>query len=98
VDPVGCRASRRIFDWVGQPRACQILRADDETEWFVPVTWLKTVPREQAIKFKGGYGNQNSATKLTDAFTRETVLDQLGVADNKPDVETDQAAAIPSVQ
>jgi hypothetical protein len=54
---------------------------DDETEWFVPVRWQQTVPREQAIRFKGRYGNQNSATKLTDVLTRETVLERLGLLD-----------------
>jgi hypothetical protein len=52
---------------------------DDETEWAVPVDWVKTVPPEQAISFKGRYGNQNSATKLTHTLTRETVLERLGV-------------------
>lgn len=54
---------------------------DDETEWVVPVRWVKTVPREQAISFKGRYGNQNSATRLTHSLTRATVLDELGIAD-----------------
>jgi hypothetical protein len=55
---------------------------DAETEWVVPVAWVKTVPREQAISFKGRYGNQNSATRLTHALTRETVLEKLGVTDD----------------
>lgn len=54
-------------------------REDQETEWTVPVAWVATVTREQAISFKGRYGNQNSATKLTDALTRETVLEKLGI-------------------
>lgn len=56
--------------------------ADDETEWFVPVSWIKTLPAQEAIGFKGRYGNQNSATKLTHALTRETVLEKLGVRDD----------------
>jgi hypothetical protein len=29
---------------------------DDETEWFVPVSWVKTVPASQAIAFNGKTG------------------------------------------
>ena len=55
---------------------------DDATEWFVPVSWVKTVPAQEAIGFKGRYGNQNSATKLTHTLTRETVLKRLGIDDD----------------
>jgi hypothetical protein len=55
--------------------------SDDQTEWFVPISWIKTVPVNEAIAFKGRYGNQNSATKLTHALTRETVLERLGISE-----------------
>lgn len=58
---------------------------DDETEWVVPIAWLATRTREDAISFKGRYGNQNSATKLTDVLTRETVLEKLGITDEALD-------------
>lgn len=58
---------------------------DEDTEWVVPVSWVKTVPREQAIRFKGRYGNQNSATKLTHILTRETVLEKLGITEDALD-------------
>ena len=58
---------------------------DDETEWIVPVKWLKTVPRDQAIVFKGRYGNQNSATRLTHTLTRATVLDKLDIDEDALD-------------
>lgn len=58
---------------------------DEETEWVVPVSWVKTLPREQAIGFKGRYGSQNSATKLTDVLTRETVLERLGITEDALD-------------
>jgi hypothetical protein len=58
---------------------------DDETEWFVPVKWMKTVPASQAISFKGRYGNQNSATKLADPLTRETVIERLGLTEEAID-------------
>jgi hypothetical protein len=55
---------------------------DDQTEWVVPVSWIRTLPASQAIRFKGRYGNQNSATKLRHALTRETVLEKLGVTED----------------
>lgn len=55
---------------------------DDETEWFVPVSWIKTIPAQEAIGFKGRYGNQNSATKLTHVLTRDTVLAKLGIQED----------------
>jgi len=58
---------------------------DDETEWFVPVSWIKTLPAQEAIGFKGRYGNQNSATKLTHSLTRATVLEKLGISDDNID-------------
>ncbi len=61
--------------------AANAAKGDDETEWFVPVSWEKTVPAERAITFKGKYGNQNSATRLRHALTRETVLERIGIQD-----------------
>lgn len=60
-------------------------KSDEETEWFVPVTWTKTVPANQAISFKGKFGNQNSATRLRHALTRQTVLERLGIEDAPPE-------------
>jgi hypothetical protein len=58
---------------------------DDETEWIVLIRWLKAVPASEAITFKGKYGNQNIATKLTHALTRETVLERLGLTEEALD-------------
>lgn len=58
---------------------------DEETEWIVPVRWVKTIPRDEAIGFKGRYANQNTATRLTHALTRETVLERLGIAEEELD-------------
>ncbi len=58
---------------------------DDETEWFVPVSWIKTLPAQEAIGFKGRYGNQNSATKLTHSLTRATVLEKLAISEDNLD-------------
>ena len=58
---------------------------DDETEWIVPIRWLKAIPANEAITFKGKYGNQNIATRLTHALTRETVLEGLGLTEEALD-------------
>lgn len=60
-------------------------KSDDETEWFVPVTWTKTIPASHAISFKGKFGNQNSATRLRHALTRQSVLDALGISEASSD-------------
>jgi hypothetical protein len=66
-------------------------RDDEQTEWIVPVSWVKTVPRSEAISFKGRYGNQNSATKLRHPLTRETVLERLGIAEEELDAAAQAA-------
>jgi hypothetical protein len=68
--------------------AAAAAREDDETEWIVAVLWVKTVSRDEAVGFKGRYGNQNTATKLTHALTRETVLERLGITEQELDEAT----------
>ena len=70
-------------------------RDDEQTEWIVPVSWIKTVPRSQAISFKGRYGNQNTATKLRHPLTRDTVLERLGITEDELDAAA--LAATPGV-
>ncbi|GLX00976.1 endonuclease NucS domain-containing protein [Microtetraspora sp. NBRC 16547] len=49
----------------------------DETlsEYVIPVTWIRTVPREQAFWTQGLFANQNSACKLRNKFTLERLLE-----------------------
>jgi hypothetical protein len=49
--------------------------ADDpeKTEYFVPVTWLDTVPREKAVNELGLFGNQNTVCQPTTPKWRHTV-------------------------
>jgi hypothetical protein len=55
--------------------------ADDaeRAERVVAIKWLKTVPREEAIWEKGMFANQNTACALRSSFTRERVLEALGL-------------------
>jgi hypothetical protein len=45
----------------------------DKTEYFVPVNWLDTVPREKAVNELGLFGNQNTVCQPTTPKWRHTV-------------------------
>ncbi|WP_339270625.1 hypothetical protein NYE54_05510 [Paenibacillus sp. FSL K6-1330] len=47
----------------------------DLCEYVVRVNWLKTVPKHEAIWEKGMFANQNSACKLRNQFTIETLTE-----------------------
>jgi hypothetical protein len=48
----------------------------DLTEYLVRVEWIRTLPENAAFWEKGMFANQNSACRLTHAFTRERLLDR----------------------
>lgn len=54
---------------------------DENAEWVVPVSWIKTVPREQALWRNGMFANQNTAAKLRQKFTIEQVTEGFGLED-----------------
>jgi hypothetical protein len=43
-------------------------------EWIVPVEWLATRKREEAIKDSDFSANQNSAVKLTHGYTLDRLV------------------------
>ena len=45
----------------------------------VRVEWIRTVPREQAVKEKGLFANQNSACKLRNSFTLERLTERFAL-------------------
>lgn len=51
--------------------------ADDEelTDYLVRVDWIKTLPREQAIREKGMFANQNTVVRLRDPFTLQRLAE-----------------------
>jgi hypothetical protein len=57
------------LDVASAPMAGQ--NADDEAlaEWVVPVHWLDARPKEDAVKDKDFFANQNTAVKLTHGYT-----------------------------
>jgi hypothetical protein len=48
--------------------------AEDSDEYVVPVRWIRTVPRAEAVWEKGFFANQNSACKLRNRFTLEELV------------------------
>jgi hypothetical protein len=56
-------------------------RADDPdlTEYVVRVEWIKTLDRQQAIKEPGLFANQNSACRLRNKFTLDTLTQRFGL-------------------
>ena len=55
--------------------------ADDEdtAEYVVPVAWISTRPREEAVRQKGMFANQNSACKLRNRFTLDILYSAFGL-------------------
>jgi hypothetical protein len=54
---------------------------DDETaEYVVPVKWLETRAREEALWQRGMFANQNAACKLRNKFTIDTVTSEFNLA------------------
>lgn len=51
----------------------------DTIECLVRIEWIKTLPREQAYKEKGLFGNQNTVTKLRNRFTLERLIQHFGI-------------------
>jgi hypothetical protein len=54
---------------------------DETAEYVVPVDWISTRTREQAIRQKGLFANQNSACKLRNGFTLDVLYSAFGLDD-----------------
>ncbi len=50
-------------------------------EWVVPVDWIKTLPREDALKDSDFFANQNCAVRLTHGYTLKRLKDAFGLDD-----------------
>ncbi len=57
----------------------------DKAEYVVPVEWISTMPKEQALHKKGLFANQNSACKLPNKFTLNTLYAEFGIDDGDQD-------------
>jgi hypothetical protein len=54
---------------------------DDSEEYVVPVTWVRAVPRTEAVWEKGFFANQNSACKLRSRFTLDELVKRFDLGD-----------------
>jgi hypothetical protein len=54
---------------------------EDKAEYVVPVEWISTRPKEQALHKKGLFANQNSACKLRNRFTLNALYAEFGLDD-----------------
>jgi len=54
---------------------------EDTAEYVVPVEWITTKPRELAVHERGLFANQNSACKLRNRFTLNTLYTEFGLED-----------------
>ena len=51
------------------------------SEWVVPVTWIATRSRDQAIRDSDFFANQNSVVKLTHGYTLERLTEKFEIED-----------------
>lgn len=56
---------------LAQPGLADDAGNEEMTDYAVRVEWIKTLPREQAIREKGMFANQNTVVRLRDPFTLE---------------------------
>ena len=59
---------------------------EDTAEYVVPVEWISTRAREYAVQRKGLFANQNTACKLRNQFTLNTLYKEFDLDDADPDV------------
>jgi hypothetical protein len=69
--------------------------SDETAEYVVPVDWISTRTREQAIRQKGLFANQNSACKMRNWFTLDVLYSAFGLDDTDPGGVDNRNAALP---
>jgi hypothetical protein len=72
---------RRVpyLEITASPGASQHIDDPALAEWVVPVIWLKTRSRENAVRDSDLFANQNSAVKLTHGYTLERLTKEFEV-------------------
>ncbi len=92
VTGAAMRFTDAILDADGEARALSAQRlsgaythsdatTDDDSEWVVPVRWIRTVDERSAYWEKGLFANQNSACKLRQEFTLDRLTRHFDVRD-----------------
>ena len=62
-----------------QPGMAEDADNEELTDYLVRIDWIKTLPREQAIREKGMFANQNTVVRLRDPFTLQRLTEVLGL-------------------
>jgi hypothetical protein len=55
-------------------RSGRAANGSDTSQYVVPVEWISTNDRSEAIREKGFFANQNSACKFRDRFTLDELV------------------------
>ncbi len=63
------------------PALAEHAQDPEKYEYFVPVEWIKTLPKEQAYWEKGLFAKQHTACRLRSQFTLERLVQQFGLDD-----------------
>lgn len=58
------------------------MHSNGEDEWVLPVTWIKTVSKGDAVWEKGMFANENSACKMRNTFTLGCLHDAFGIPED----------------
>ena len=61
------------------PNLAENARDPEKHESFVPVEWIKTLPREQACWGKGLFAVQHTACRLRNQFTLQRLIKRFGL-------------------
>jgi hypothetical protein len=63
------------------PALEEYARDPEKMEYAVRVDWIRTLEKQDAISERGLFANQNSACRLTDRKTLETLIDRFGLSE-----------------
>ncbi len=70
---------RGYLDVTISPGAAQYIDDPAMSEWVVPVRWIATRSREDAVRDSDFFANQNSVVKLTHGYTLDRLAAEFGV-------------------
>lgn len=75
----GSAGSIAYLDATAAPGASQYRDDPKLAEWVVPVEWIETRSRDDAVKDPDFFANQNSAARLTHGYTLRTLASAFGL-------------------
>lgn len=73
------RGAAAFLEVTRSPGASQNRDDPASAEWVVPVRWIETRAREEAIRDSDFFANQNSAVRLTHGYTLKRLSEEFGL-------------------